>query len=171
MKLGLAEKSKFNSAVKRLNTQLRAARSKGWEGLAEEIENFFLPYQTTDSGYLSQSTKYYDKYDIDRIMKYSRGEYYITTHKEELKENFGDLSDDELKEYSAMLPNYKNKFSEYISRYYNSLLEKYGDKLFESGKLTYSDIFEMVDYIDKNNSKTNRNITFMEWFYAYIYRT
>ena len=162
MKLGLAEKSKFNSAVKRLNTQLRAARSKGWEGLAEEIENFFLPYQTTDSGYLSQSTKYYDKYDIDRIMKYSRGEYYINSHKEELKENFGDLSDNELKEYSAMLPKYKNKFSEYISRYYNLLLDKYGDKLFESGKLTYSDIFEMVDYIDKNNSKTNRNITFEE---------
>ena len=74
----------------------------------------------------------------------------------------GDLSDDELKEYSSMLPNYKNKFSEYISRYYNSLLDKYGDKLFESGKLTYSDIFEMVDYIDKNNSTTNRNISFME---------
>ena len=79
-----------------------------------------------------------------------------------MKENFGELSDDELKEYSSMLPDYKNKFSEYISRYYNSLLEKYGDKLFESGKLTYSDIFEMVDYIDKNNSTTNRNITFME---------
>ena len=171
MKLGIAEKSKFNSAVKRLNTQLRDARSKGWVGLAEEIENFFLPYQTTKSGYLSQSTKYYDKYDIARIMKYSKGEFYITTHKEELKENFGELSDEELKEYSSMLPNYKNKFSEYISRYYNSLLEKYGDKLFESGKLTYSDIFEMVDYIDKNNSTTNRNITFMEWYYAYFYRT
>lgn len=162
MKLGIAEKSKFNSAVKRLNTQLRDARSKGWEGLAEEIENFFLPYQTTKKGYLSQSTKNYDKYDINRIMKYSRGEFYITQHKEELKENFGELSDEELKEYSAMLPNYKNKFSEYISRYYNSLLEKYGDKLFESSKLTYSDIFEMVDYIDKNKSTTNRNITFME---------
>ena len=162
MKLGLAEKSKFNSAVKRLNTQLRDARSKGWEGLAEEIENFLLPYKTTDKGYLSQSTKYYDKYDIARIMKYSRGEFYITNHKEELKENFGDLTEEELKAYSASLPEYKSKFSEYISRYYNSLLEKYGDKLYESGKLTYSDIFEMVDYIDKNNSQTNRNITFME---------
>ena len=162
MKLGKLEKARFNSAVKRLNTQLRDARSKGWEGLAEEIENFLLPYQTTKKGYLSQSTKYYDKYDINRIMKYSNGEFYITSHKEELKENFGDLSDEELKEYSSMLTKYKNKFSEYISRYYNSLLEKYGDKLFESGKLTYSDIFEMVDYIDKNNSTTNRNITFME---------
>ena len=162
MKLGKLEKARFNSAVKRLNTQLRDARSKGWEGLAKEIENFLLPYQTTDKGYLSQSTKYYDNYDINRIMKYSNGEFYITSHKEELKENFGELSDDELKEYSTMLPNYKNKFSEYISQYYNSLLEKYGDKLFESGKLTYSDIFEMVDYIDKTNSKTNRNITFME---------
>ena len=162
MKLGKLEKARFNSAVKRLKTQLRDARSKGWEGLAEEIENFLLPYQTTDKGYLSQSTKYYDKYDINRIMKYSRGEFYITSHKEELKENFGDLTEEELKAYSASLPKYKSKFSEYISRYYNSLLEKYGDKLYESGKLTYSDIFEMVDYIDKNNSTTSRNITFME---------
>ena len=162
MKLGKLEKARFNSAVKRLNTQLRDARSKGWKGLVEEIESFLLPYQTTGKGYLSQLTKYYDKYDINRIMKYSNGEFYITSHKEELKENFGELSDEELKEYSSMLPNYKNKFSEYISRYYNSLLEKYGDKVFESGKLTYSDIFEMVDYINKNNSTTNRNITFME---------
>ena len=162
MKLGKLEKARFNSAVKRLNTQLRDARDKGWVGLAEEIENFLLPYQTTKKGYLSQSTKYYDKYDINRIMKYSNGEFYITSHKEELKENFGDLSDEELKEYSSRLPEYKNKFSEYISLYYNLLLDKYGDKLFESGKLTYSDIFEMVEYIDKNNSTSNRNITFME---------
>ena len=163
MKLGLLEKSIFTSAVKRLNTQLRTANSQGWDGLSSEIESFFLPYKTTDKGYLSQSTDYYDKYDIDRIIKYSKGEYYIPKHKEELKENFGELSNKELKKYSSLLPQYKNKFSEYISRYYNSLLDKYGDRLYDSGKLTYSDIFEMVEFIDQNNTTTNnRNITFRE---------
>ena len=174
MKLGLLEKSRFNSAVKRLNTQLRDARAKGWEGLAEEIENFLLPYQTTDSGYLSQSTKYYDKYDIDRIMKYSRGEYYITTHKEELKENFGDLSDEELKEYSASLSEYKEKFNEYISVYYLILMDEFGDVLNAPEKLSYRDIYQMVDFIDNlkagKGGNTKRNVTFEEWLHAYLYR-
>ena len=172
MKLGIAEKSKFNSAVKRLNTQLRDARSKGWVGLAEEIENFFLPYQTTKSGYLSQSTKYYDKYDIARIMKYSKGEFYITTHKEELKENFGDLTEEELKAYSASLSEYKSKFNEYIAQYYTILTDKFSFELNDRGKLTYKQIYEMVDYIDNlKGGNTKRNVTFMEWYYAYIYRT
>lgn len=165
MKLGIAEKSKFNSAVKRLNTQLRDARRKGWEGLAEEIENFFLPYQTTEKGYLSQSTKYYDKYDIARIMKYSRGEFYITTHKEELIENFGDLTEEKLKAYSASLPEYKSKFNEYIAQYYTILMDKFSFELNDRGKLTYKQIYEMVDYIDNEylkNRNTKRNVTFME---------
>ena len=163
MKLGKLEKARFNSAVKRLNTQLRDARSKGWEGLAEEIENFLLPYQTTDSGYLSQSTKYYDKYDINRIMKYSSGEFYITTHKEELKENFGDLSDEELKAYSASLPEYKSKFNEYIAHYYTILMDKFSFELNDRGKLTYKQIYEMVDYIDNlKGGNTKRNVTFEE---------
>ena len=166
MKLGLAEKSKFNSAVKRINTQLRDARRKGWEGLVEEIENFFLPYQTTDNGYLSQSTKYYDKYDINRIMKYSRGEFYITTHKEELKENFGDLTEEELKAYSASLSEYKSKFNEYISVYYLILIDEFGDVLNAPEKLSYRDIYQMVDFIDNlktgKGGNTKRNVTFEE---------
>ena len=174
MKLGKVEKARFNSAVKRLNTQLRDARRKGWEGLAEEIENFFLPYQTTEKGYLSQSTKYYDKYDINRIMKYSNGEFYITTHKEELRDNFGDLSDEELKEYSASLSTYKEKFNEYISVYYLILMDEFGDVLNAPEKLSYRDIYQMVDFIDNlkagKGGNTKRNVTFEEWFYAYLYR-
>ena len=173
MKLGIAEKSKFNSAVKRLNTQLRDARAKGWEGLAEEIENFFLPYQTTKSGYLSQSTKYYDKYDINRIMKYSKGEFYITTHKEELRYNFGDISEDELKKYSASLSTYKEKFNEYISVYYIILMDEFGDVLNAPEKLSYRDIYQMVDFVDNlkaGKGGNKRKVTFEEWYYAYIYR-
>lgn len=163
MKLGKVEKARFNSAVKRLNTQLRDARSKGWEGLAEEIENFFLPYQTTEKGYLSQSTKYYDKYDINRIMKYSSGEFYITTHKEELRDNFGDLRDEELKEYSASLSSYKEKFNEYISVYYLILMDEFGDVLNAPEKLSYRDIYQMVDFIDNlKDGNTKRNVTFEE---------
>ena len=164
MKLGKVEKARFNSAVKRLNTQLRDARSKGWEGLVEEIENFFLPYQTTEKGYLSQSTKYYDKYDINRIMKYSNGEFYITTHKEELRDNFGDISEDELKKYSASLSSYKEKFNEYISVYYLILMDEFGDVLNAPEKLSYRDIYQMVDFIDnlKAGKQTKRNVTFEE---------
>lgn len=162
MKLGKLEKARFNSAVKRLNTQLRDARAKGWEGLAEEIENFLLPYQTTEKGYLSQSTKYYDKYDINRIMKYSSGEFYITTHKEELKENFGDLTEEELKAYSASLPEYKAKFNEYIAQYYTILMDKFSFELNDRGKLTYKQIYEMVDYIDNLKKTSKREVTLEE---------
>lgn len=162
MKLTTLEKAKFNSAVKRINTQLRDARSKGWEGLAEEIENFLLPYQTTNKGYLSQSTKYYDKYDINRIMKYSSGEFYITTHKEELKENFGDLTEEELKEYSSSLPEYKAKFNEYIAQYYTILMDKFSFELNDRGKLTYKQIYEMVDYIDNLKKTSKREVTLEE---------
>lgn len=162
MKLGTLEKAQFNSAVKRINTQLRDARSKGWEGLSDEIQNFLLPYQTTEKGYLSQSTKYYDKYDINRIMKYSRGEFYISSHKEELKENFGDLPEEELKEYSASLPNYKSKFNEYIAQYYTLLMDKFSFELNDRGKLTYKQIYEMVDYIDNLKKTSKREVTLEE---------
>lgn len=162
MKLGKLEKARFNSAVKRLNTQLRDARSKGWEGLAEEIENFLLPYKTTRKGYLSQSTTYYDKYDIDRILKYSQGEFYISTHKEILKENFGYLTEDELKEYSASLPEYKSKFNEYIAQYYTILMDEFSFELNDRGKLSYKQIYEMVDYIDNLKKTSKREATLKE---------
>lgn len=164
MKLSALEKARFNSAVKRINTQIRDSKLKGWEGLTDEIENFFLPYQTTQKGYLSQSTKYYDQYDIDRIIKYSRGEFYISTHKEELIENFGDLKEEELKEYSSTLPKYKEKFNEYITQYYSLMLDKFSTVLFEKGKLSYPQMYKMVDYIDNNNNKqpSHRRITLQE---------
>ena len=162
MKLGKLQKAKFNSAVKRINTQLRDAQVKGWDGLADEIHNFLLPYQTTDKGYLSQSTKYYDKYDIERIIKYSRGEFYISKHKEELKENFGDLPEDELKEYSASLPEYKAKFNDYIAQYYIILMDKFSFELNDRGKLSYKQIYEMVDYIDNLKKTSKREVTLEE---------
>lgn len=168
MKLTTSQKARFNSAVKRINTQLRDAKLKGWKGLADEIQNFLLPYQTTDSGYLSQSTKYYDKYDIYRIIKYSRGEFYITKHKEELIENFGDLTEEELKEYSASLPEYKSKFNEYIAQYYTILMDKFSFELNDRGKLTYKQIYEMVDYIDNLKKTSKREVTLEEWLHDYI---
>lgn len=162
MKLSQLEKARFNSAVKRINTQLRDSISKGWEGLTEDIRNFLLPYQTTKKNYLSQSTKYYDKYDIDRILKYSNGEFYISTHKEELIENFGDLGEEKLKEYSSTLPRYKEKFNEYITQYYSLMLDKFSTVLFEKGKLSYHQLYEMVDYVDNHKQPSQRRITLKE---------
>lgn len=162
MKLSALEKSKFNSAVKRINEQLRVSKLKGWEGLTDEIQNFLLPYQTTEKGNLSQSIKYYDQYDINKIIKYSHGEFYIPKHKEELIENFGDLEEEKLKEYSSTLPIYKEKFNEYITQYYDLLSDKFGTVLYEKGKLSYPQMYEMVDYIDSIKHPSKRNITLQE---------
>ena len=162
MKLNALEKSKFNSAVKRINEQLRVSKLKGWEGLTDDIQNFLLPYQTTEKGNLSQSIKYYDQYDIDKIIKYSHGEFYIPKHKEELIENFGDLGEEKLKEYSSTLPRYKEKFNEYISQYYSLMLDKFSTVLFEKEKISYPQLYEMVDYVDNHKHPSQRNITLQE---------
>lgn len=162
MKLSALEKSKFNSAVKRINEQLRVSKLKGWEGLTDEIQNFLLPYQTTEKGNLSQSIKYYDQYDINKIIKYSRGEFYIPKHKQALIDNFGDLEEEELKEYSSTLPTYKEKFNDYMTEFYGVMLDNYSTELYEKGKLTYPQIYEMVDYMDAKKHPSHRQITLQE---------
>ena len=80
-----------------------------------------------------------------------------------MKENFCDLSEEELKAYSASLSEYKSKFSEYIAQYYTILMDKFSFELNDRGKLTYKQIFEMVDYIDNlKGGNTKRNVTFEE---------